>query len=172
MWLGEAVSARRNGDLAVGFGELAGAELLEGGQGPGGGRQGRLQGHRQIDLDLVHGGVLAAGHGLEIAPAGPADAASDVEEGDARNDEVTGVAPATVNDQVGQAIGAAQGLAVHGEAGLGLGRGGSGSALLEAGAFGTRGQAADLGMGHGGEAEKQEGGKKNGEKTAHGEGAG
>ncbi len=43
---GEADSARRNGDLAIGFSELAGAELLEGGQGPGGGGKGGLQRHR------------------------------------------------------------------------------------------------------------------------------
>ena len=88
--------------------------------------------------------------------------------------------PATIHDQVGQAIGTAYGLAVHREARLGLiGFGGS-SALLEAGALGAGGQPCHVSLGRRGEAEQQEGGEQNreesaGEKTAHrtqGRGAG
>jgi len=170
----------RNRDFVVGFEQLAAGELTEGGQGPGGGGQGALEGQGQIDLDLLHGGVLVAADGAQVVATSPADAAGDVEEGDAGDHEVTGVVPAAVHDQVGQAIGAAHGLAVHRKAGLGLLGFGSGGTLLEAGVFGAGGQACHIGLGHGSEAQKQEGGEQNceqsaGEKTAHqtqGRGAG
>ena len=50
-------------------------------------------------------------------------------------DEVACMAPASVNDQVGQAVFTAGGLAVHLKAGLGLWGVGSSGSLLEAGAF-------------------------------------
>ena len=105
----------------------------------------------------MHGGVLAGGHGLEVGATGPADGAGYVKEGDGGNDEFTGVAPAAVHDQVGQAIGAAECLAVHLEAALGLGRGGGAGPLLKASVFGARREAADVGVGHRREAENQEG---------------
>ena len=67
--------------------------------------------------------------------AGPADATGHIEEHDSGVNEITGMAPAAINDQVGKAILTTGGLAVHLEASFGLRRGGSGSTLLEAGAF-------------------------------------
>lgn len=122
-----------NGDFGVGLHHGSAGELLEGRQGPDGGGEGGFERQGQIDLDLAHGGVLAAADGHQVATAGPADRAGDVQEEQARDREVTGVAPAAVGDQVGQAIGATQGLPVVRESGLGLIRAGSGGALLEAG---------------------------------------
>lgn len=122
-----------NGDFGVGFHQGSAGELLESRQGPDGGGQGGLEGQGQIDLDFTHGGVLAAANGDQVATAGPADRAGDVQKEQAGNREVTGVAPAAIRDQVGQAIGATQGLPVIREAGLGLIRFRSGGALLEAG---------------------------------------
>jgi len=121
----------------------------------------------EIDLDLFHGGVLIATDRHQVVATGPADATSDVEEGDAGNDEVTGVAEAAIHDQVGQAISAAGGLAVHREASLGLVGGGSSGALLEAGALSAGGQTGHIGFGHRGEAEDQQGGNQNSKEAAH-----
>jgi hypothetical protein len=68
---------------------------------------------------------------------------------------------------VGQAIGAAEGLAVHVKASLGLVGFGSGGPLLETGAFGAGGEAAYIRLGSGSKSEEQECGENDGKKTAH-----
>ena len=75
--------------------------------------------------------------------------------------------PASVNDQVRQAICAAGGLAVHLEASFGLGCGGCGCALLKACAFGARGEASNVSFDDGSEAEHQKGRKQDCEETTH-----
>ena len=155
----------------------AAGELLEGGQGPAGGAQSALERQGHVNLDLVGLGVLALADGHQIGAAGPADRAGDVKEGQTRDREVAGVAPAAVDHKMGQAIRPAEGLAVALESGLGLLGARGGGPRLEAGVLGAGGETADLGMGHRGKAEEQEGGEEDrhqtaGEKTAHGSGHG
>ena len=77
------------------------------------------------------------------------------------------MAPATVNDQVGQSVCAAGGFAVHLEASLGLGRGCCGCTLLKACAFGARGEAGNVSFDDGSEAKHQETRKQDCEETTH-----
>ena len=161
-----AGSAGGNGDLAVGGRELVARELFEGSQGPGGRGDGALQGQGKVDLDLLHVGVFALDR-LQVGATGPADATSDVEEGDARDGEVTGMVPAAIHDQVGQAIGATYSLAIHGKAGFSLGGFGPCGPLLEAGIFAAGGEPRHVSVGQRREAEDQKAGKKNGEESSH-----
>jgi hypothetical protein len=66
------------------------------------------------------------------------------------------MAPAAIHDQVGKAILTTGGLAVHLEAGFGLGRCSGSGTLLEAGAFRAGSEASHIRLGDGGEAEHQE----------------
>ena len=111
--------------------------------GPGRCSQGALEGERQIDLDLLHGGVLAISDRHEVIPTSPADASSDVEECNPWNHEVAGVAPTAVNNQMRQAIGAAHSLAVKLKARFGLVGLGCCCPLLETRVFSTGGESSD-----------------------------
>ena len=77
------------------------------------------------------------------------------------------MAPAAVNDQMGQAVVTTGCLAVHLETGFGLRRVGCSGSLLEAGAFRAGRQTRHIRLGDGGKAEHQQGRKHNGEKTTH-----
>ena len=77
------------------------------------------------------------------------------------------MAPAAVHDQVGQAIGAANRLAVTLKTGLGLRCGSSFGARLEAGVLTAGGQASHIGMGHRGEAEEKEAAQQDGKESTH-----
>ncbi|THU51559.1 hypothetical protein C4D60_Mb06t32300 [Musa balbisiana] len=79
-------------------------------------------GEGDVDDDLLHGGLLVVPDGDQVAPSDPADPASDVEEEQARGDELAPVPLVAVDDEVGQTVRAAQEaeLAVVLEPALGL----------------------------------------------------
>ena len=131
---GVVSSAWRNGHLVVVLQQLATGELTKGCQGPSCSCKQTFEGDGEVNLNFVHGGVLAT-RCFQVLTTSPADAASHVEKHDAGVDEVSGMTPAAVHDQMGETIVTAGGLAVHLEASFGLRRGGSGSTLLEAGTF-------------------------------------
>lgn len=159
-------------DVLVVDDEVSVDELAVGCNGPDEAPGEEPRGELDVDDDLPHGGLLLAADGDEVAPADPPDPAGDVEEEQARGDELAPVPLVAADDEVRQAVGAAEQaeLAVVLEAALGLldggvdgeGGGAVGGVLLERGlelldrvllALGerlgllARGEAGDVGGG-------------------------
>jgi hypothetical protein len=121
-------------DVLVVDDEVSVDELAVGRDGPDEPPGEEAGGELDVDDDLPHGGLLLAADGDEVAPADPPDPAGDVEEEQARGDELAPVPLVAADDEVRQAVGAAQQpeLAVVLEPALGL---------LDGGVDGERGGA-------------------------------
>ena len=98
--------------------------------------------------------------------AGPTDAPGDVEKHDARQDEVAGMAPAAINDQMGQAVVTTGCLAVHLETGFGLRRWLQ-RLVAGSGRFQSRASDPPHPPWRWGQSRTPAGRKHNGEKTTH-----
>jgi hypothetical protein len=109
-------------DVGVVDDEVSVDELAVGSDGPDESPGDDLGGELDVDDDLPHGGLLLAADGDEVAPADPPDPAGDVEEEQARGDELAPVPLVAADDEVRQAVGAAEQaeLAVVLEPALGL----------------------------------------------------
>jgi hypothetical protein len=128
-------------DVLVVDDEVSVDELAVGRDGPDEPPGEEAGGELDVDDDLPHGGLLLAADGDEVAPADPPDPPGDVEEEQARGDELAPVPLVAADDEVRQAVGAAEQaeLAVVLEPPLGLldggvdgeGRGAVGRVLLE-----------------------------------------
>ena len=111
-----------DGDLGGGGGEGTVLQLEERLHGPPTRSEHEAEGHRHVDDDLTLGGLRSLLVEHHVGAAGVANPAGNVEETKAGDGELTEVLEVAVNDEVGEAVGAAEeaSLAVVLETGLGL----------------------------------------------------
>lgn len=119
-------AASDDGDIGIVGDEISIDELPPGSHRPDEAPPDEASGEGNIDDDLLLRGLRLVPDGNQVAPAHPPDPSSDVEEEDARGDELAPVALVAADDEVGEAIGAAEEaeLAVVLEPALGLLHGG------------------------------------------------